>query len=86
VTFTRVSSIAGGDDFERQGTPSKEFRMIRRLVALVYVVVGVVVANSHHYFTHAGTLKGVVSAILAVLLWPLVLGGVNLHLGKVLKK
>ena len=52
------------------------------LFALVYVVAGVVVAASHHYFAHAGTVRGVVSAILAVLLWPLVLLGVNLHIRK----
>jgi hypothetical protein len=29
---------------------------------------------------HLGTLSGIASAVLAVMLWPLVLFGVNLHL------
>jgi len=33
-----------------------------------------------HYFEHLDAVKPIVSAVLAVLLWPLVLLGVNLHL------
>jgi hypothetical protein len=47
--------------------------------SVIYLVVGVVIAASHHYFTHIGTLKPIVSAVLAVCLWPLVLLGINLH-------
>ncbi len=54
--------------------------MIRSLVTIVYVVVGIIVANSHKYFAHVHSLMTTLSAILAVLLWPLVLLGVNLHL------
>jgi hypothetical protein len=50
------------------------------LVSLVYVVVGVFVASAHHYFTHAGTLKPLLSALLAIVLWPLLLLGINLHI------
>ena len=50
------------------------------IVSLVYVVVGVVVASSHHYFTHVNTLKPLLSAVLAVVLWPLLLVGINLHI------
>ncbi len=46
---------------------------------LIYVIIGVVIASSHHYFTHASTLKPIVSAVLAIALWPLVLLGINLH-------
>jgi len=49
------------------------------LLSLVYVVVGIVIASSHHYFTHATTLKPIASAVLAVALWPLLLLGINLH-------
>ena len=49
------------------------------LLLIVYVVVGVVVAASHHYFAHLDALKPIVAAVLAVLLWPLVLIGVSLH-------
>ena len=50
------------------------------LISLVYLVVGVFVASSHHYFTHAGTLKPLVSALLAVAVWPLLLLGITLHI------
>ena len=48
--------------------------------SLIYVVIGLFVASSHHYFTHADTLKPVLSALLAVALWPLLLLGINLHI------
>jgi hypothetical protein len=54
--------------------------MIRNVLIIVYLVVGLVVANSHHYFTHLTSLTAVLSAVLAVLLWPLVLFGVSLHI------
>ena len=48
--------------------------------SLVYLVVGVVIASSHHYFAHASTLKPLLSALLAIVLWPLLLVGINLHI------
>jgi hypothetical protein len=54
--------------------------VLRNIIIIVYLVVGLVVANSHHYFAHLTTLTGVLSAILAVVLWPLVLIGINLHI------
>ena len=50
------------------------------LGSLIYLIIGVVVASSHHYFKHAGTLKPIFSAVLAVALWPLLLFGINLHI------
>ena len=58
----------------RRGGPS--------LVAIIYIGVGVAIAASHHYFQHVNGIRGVVSAILAVVLWPLVLLGINLHIRK----
>jgi hypothetical protein len=49
------------------------------LGSIIWLIVGVVVAASHHYFNHVDTLRLVVSAALAVLLWPLLLLGINLH-------
>ena len=43
----------------------------------VYVVIGCVVAAQHSFFDHLQTVSGIVSAILAVLLWPLVLLGIH---------
>jgi hypothetical protein len=52
----------------------------RRGPSGIYIIIGVVVASGHHYFEHLDAVKPIVSAVLAVLLWPLVLFGVNLHL------
>jgi hypothetical protein len=53
---------------------------MRRIVTLVYVVAGVIIAASHHYFAHASTLKPILSAVLAIALWPLLLLGISLHI------
>ena len=53
---------------------------VRRIVFALYVLIGLVVASDHHYLSHLGTLKGVLEAILAVVLWPLVLLGVSMHI------
>ena len=50
------------------------------LVALVYIGVGVAIAATHHYFQHVHGWRGVLSAIFAIFLWPLVLLGINLHI------
>jgi hypothetical protein len=54
--------------------------VLRYILVVIYLVIGVVVANSHHYFTHLNSLSSVLSALLAVVLWPLVLFGVSLHI------
>ena len=54
--------------------------MLRNLVLAVYVGVGLVVAATHHYFSGVHGWRGVFSAILAVVLWPLVFLKVNLHI------
>jgi hypothetical protein len=54
--------------------------MFSKIVVVVYIVVGLVVAHSHNYFAHLGVAKRILAAVLGVALWPLVLLGVNLHL------
>jgi len=49
------------------------------LLTIIYVLVGVVVAATHDYFKNVDTIKAVVSAILAVVLWPLIFLGISLH-------
>jgi hypothetical protein len=49
------------------------------LLGIVYLVVGLIVAATHHYFSNLHTLKQVLSAVLAVVLWPLLLIGIDLH-------
>jgi hypothetical protein len=47
---------------------------------LIYMIIGLYIANIHGYFATISTIGGLISAILAVLLWPLVFLGANLHL------
>jgi hypothetical protein len=55
--------------------------MIRRvLLPLVYLVIGLLVAAQHSYLTHLTTASRILSAVLSILLWPLVLFGVDLTL------
>jgi hypothetical protein len=54
--------------------------ILSKVLLVVYVVVGLIVANSHHYFRHLDGIKPIASAAFAVLLWPLVLFGVNFHI------
>jgi len=53
---------------------------VNSLLGLVYLVIGIIVASTHDYFKIIDTAKRVLSAVLAVILWPLVLLGVNLHI------
>jgi hypothetical protein len=55
-------------------------RLFVAVVFVIYIVIGVVVASGHHYFEHLDALKPIASAVLAVLLWPLILFGINLHI------
>lgn len=50
------------------------------LLGLVYLVIGIVVAATNDYFKNIDTVNRILSAVLAVLLWPLVLLGVDLHI------
>ena len=60
------------------------WRALRRLmtpVVLLYLTVGLAAARSHHYFAHVAGMRSIVDALLAALLWPLVLLGFDPHLG-----
>ena len=50
------------------------------LFTLLYFVAGGIVAATHHYWQHVHALKPIVSALLATVLWPLLLFGINLHI------
>jgi hypothetical protein len=52
------------------------------LLGIVYLVVGVAVAASYNYFKNLDTLRFIGSAVLAVVLWPLLLIGIDLHITK----
>ena len=48
------------------------------LLTVLWIVIGLVVAASHHFFDHIGTIGAILSAIIAVILWPLILLGVKI--------
>jgi hypothetical protein len=50
------------------------------LGTIAYVVIGAFVAAAHHYFAHVGTIERVASAVIAILLWPLVLIGIDIRI------
>ena len=49
-------------------------------VTIIYIIIGIIVASNRGYLVGLGSLGNILSAILAIVLWPLVLLGVNLHL------
>ena len=55
--------------------------MLRRspILSLIYIVIGVFVASDHHYLEHLDNIDRIVSAVIAIALWPLLLFGANLH-------
>jgi hypothetical protein len=55
------------------------FRRRFSLLGLIYVLVGIYVAFANDYVT-VRVVKIILSALLAVFLWPLVLLGVDLHI------
>jgi hypothetical protein len=47
---------------------------------VLYLVAGGIVSATHHFWQHVNEMKPVASAILATLLWPLLLVGITLHI------
>jgi hypothetical protein len=54
--------------------------MLRRLIPLIYLAIGVVIAAHDGYLAHLNSVGSVASALLAVVLWPLVLLGIRMTL------
>ena len=50
------------------------------ILGAVYLVIGVLVAASNDYLDRLGTIRAVVSALLAIVLWPLVLLGFDVDI------
>jgi len=50
------------------------------LLGVVYLVAGGIVAATHHYYAHLDTARQLGSAVLAIVLWPLLYLGINLHI------
>jgi hypothetical protein len=74
-----------GDDMTgRKRGPSRESGVvgIAGILFLVYIVLGILVASTNGYLQDLGKIRGIISLVLAILLWPLVLLGVDLHIGR----
>lgn len=56
-------------------------RISQRLLGLIYLAIGVFVAASKDYLENIETIESVLSAVLAILLWPLLLLGIDLRIG-----
>jgi hypothetical protein len=52
----------------------------RKLLLLVYIAIGVAVAASKDYLENLDTAKRLASAVLAIVLWPLLFVGIDLHI------
>jgi hypothetical protein len=62
------------------GTPSVAPRLNVGFLGVVYLIVGAIIASTHHYYANLHTAKAIGSAVLAILFWPLLLLGINLHI------
>jgi hypothetical protein len=51
-----------------------------RLLTVAYCIIGLIVAANHDYLVRLDTLKRIASGLLGILLWPLVLLGVDLRI------
>ena len=51
-----------------------------KLLGAIYVAIGIFLAANKHYFQNLDTPKLVLSAVIAILLWPLLLLGIDLHM------
>jgi hypothetical protein len=49
-------------------------------LVVLYLVAGGIVAATHHYWDNLHSVRLVGSAVLATLLWPLLLVGIDLHI------
>jgi hypothetical protein len=51
-----------------------------QFLGIIWLIVGIIVAATNEYFERLGTVRLLLSAVLVVLLWPLVLLGIDLHI------
>jgi hypothetical protein len=56
------------------------FLVPRKLLLIAYLVIGVIVAASKDYLDNLDTAKRLLSALLALALWPLLLIGIDLRI------
>jgi hypothetical protein len=56
------------------------FGRSRKLLIIVYLVIGVIVAASKDYLDNIDGIEGIISAALGIVLWPLLLFDVDLRI------
>jgi hypothetical protein len=64
----------------RSATVSTAPRVNINVLWVIYLVAGGIVSATHHYWQHLNAIRPILSALIAVLLWPLLLVGINLHM------
>lgn len=50
------------------------------LIVIIYIIIGIILASNRGYLIGLGAIDNIISALLAIILWPLLLVGVNLHI------
>ncbi len=63
----------------RRNRPGTDQTVRIGVATFIYLVIGVVVASNEKYLRDVDTLREIVSALLAIALWPLLLLGVDLR-------
>lgn len=53
-----------------------------RLILIVYLVIGVLVAAARDYFERLDNIRGIVSLLIAIVLWPIVVFDIDVRIGK----
>ena len=64
----------------RRGRVNAWMLRFRTLITVAYLIVGLIVAANENYLRELDNVRQVISAVLAIVLWPLVLLGVDLHI------
>jgi len=50
------------------------------LITIVYIIIGAFVAAANNYFSRVDDIEGIASAVIAILLWPLILIGIDVRI------
>jgi hypothetical protein len=53
------------------------------LIIALYLIVGIIVAIAQGYFRNLGNVSSVLELLVAIVLWPLILFGVDINIGGV---
>jgi hypothetical protein len=53
------------------------------LIFLLYLLIGIIVALTQGYFQNLGNVSSILELLVAIVLWPLILFGVDINIGGV---